>query len=205
MEQRQLGRTGLKVSVLSFGCGAVGGLMTRGEPRDQERAVARALELGINYFDTAALYGNGTSETNLGRVLAKLKPSRHRRHQGARRAGRSRPHRRGGGGFARGEPQAARPRQRRHLPLPQHHRRGRRWRDDRPRRHAQRGAAGLRAPAQGGQDAPHRHHGLGGHAAAARASPTPAPSRPRRSASTRSIPRPARRFPPAIRRRTTKA
>jgi aryl-alcohol dehydrogenase-like predicted oxidoreductase len=75
MEQRQLGRTGLKVSVLSFGCGAVGGLMTRGEPRDQERAVARALELGINYFDTAALYGNGTSETNLGRVLAKLKPS----------------------------------------------------------------------------------------------------------------------------------
>jgi aryl-alcohol dehydrogenase-like predicted oxidoreductase len=63
------------VSVLSFGCGAVGGLMTRGEPRDQERAVARALELGITYFDSAALYGNGASETNLGRVLAKLKPS----------------------------------------------------------------------------------------------------------------------------------
>ena len=75
MEQRQLGRTGLKVSVLSFGCGAVGGLMTRGEPSDQERAVARALELGITYFDSAALYGNGASETNLGRVLAKLKPS----------------------------------------------------------------------------------------------------------------------------------
>jgi aryl-alcohol dehydrogenase-like predicted oxidoreductase len=74
MEQRQLGRTGLTVSVLSFGCGAVGGLMTRGEPRDQERAVARALELGITYFDSAALYGNGASETNLGRVLAKLKP-----------------------------------------------------------------------------------------------------------------------------------
>jgi len=74
MERRQLGRTGLEVSVLSFGCGAVGGLMTRGEPRDQERAVARALELGINYFDTAALYGNGASETNLGRVLAKLAP-----------------------------------------------------------------------------------------------------------------------------------
>jgi aryl-alcohol dehydrogenase-like predicted oxidoreductase len=63
------------VSVLSFGCGAVGGLMTRGEPSDQERAVARALELGITYFDSAALYGNGASETNLGRVLAKLKPS----------------------------------------------------------------------------------------------------------------------------------
>jgi len=72
MERRQLGKTGLEVSVLSFGCGAVGGLMTRGEPADQERAVARALELGINYFDSAALYGNGKSEENLGRVLAKL-------------------------------------------------------------------------------------------------------------------------------------
>jgi aryl-alcohol dehydrogenase-like predicted oxidoreductase len=74
MERRRLGKTGLEVSVLSFGCGAVGGLMTRGEPADQERAVARALELGINYFDSAALYGNGKSEENLGRVLAKLKP-----------------------------------------------------------------------------------------------------------------------------------
>lgn len=74
MEMRTLGRTGLKTSVLGFGCGAVGGLMTKGEPADQERAVARALEAGINYFDTAAVYGNGESERNLGRVLAKLKP-----------------------------------------------------------------------------------------------------------------------------------
>ena len=59
MEQRTLGRTGLKVAVLGFGCGAVGGLMVRGAPKDQERAVARAVELGINYFDTAASYGNG--------------------------------------------------------------------------------------------------------------------------------------------------
>jgi aryl-alcohol dehydrogenase-like predicted oxidoreductase len=36
--------------------------------------VARALEAGVNYFDTAAMYGNGESEKNLGRVLAKLKP-----------------------------------------------------------------------------------------------------------------------------------
>src|SRR5439155_25220324 len=74
MERRTLGRTGLKVSVLGFGCGAVGGLMVRGNPADQERAVARALELGINYFDTAAMYGNGESERNLGRVLKSLKP-----------------------------------------------------------------------------------------------------------------------------------
>jgi L-galactose dehydrogenase/L-glyceraldehyde 3-phosphate reductase len=74
METRTLGRTGLKVSVLGFGCGAVGGLMVRGSPADQARAVARAIELGINYFDTAAMYGNGESERNLGRVLKSLKP-----------------------------------------------------------------------------------------------------------------------------------
>lgn len=74
METRTLGRTGLKVSVLGFGCGAVGGLMVRGTPADQERAVARAVELGINYFDTAAMYGNGESERNLGRVVKSLKP-----------------------------------------------------------------------------------------------------------------------------------
>src|SRR5262245_33030217 len=57
MEKRRFGRTGLDVSVLGFGCGAVGGLMVKGEPADQERAVSRALELGINYFDTAQMYG----------------------------------------------------------------------------------------------------------------------------------------------------
>ena len=74
MEMRIFGRTGLRVSIFGFGCGAVGGLMVRGSPEDQERAVARALEAGVNYFDTAAMYGNGKSEKNLGRVLAKLKP-----------------------------------------------------------------------------------------------------------------------------------
>src|SRR5215467_11810476 len=74
MDKRKLGRTGLEVSVLGFGCGAVGGLMVGGDPADQERAVARAIELGINYFDTAAMYGNGESERNLGRVIKSLKP-----------------------------------------------------------------------------------------------------------------------------------
>jgi L-galactose dehydrogenase/L-glyceraldehyde 3-phosphate reductase len=74
METRTLGRTGLEVSVLGFGCGAVGGLMVRGSPADQERAVARAIDFGINYFDTAAMYGNGESERNLGRVMKSLKP-----------------------------------------------------------------------------------------------------------------------------------
>jgi len=74
MQTRKLGRTGLTISVLTFGCGAVGGLMTRGASIDQERAVARALEAGINHFDTAPAYGNGASEENLGRVLGSLKP-----------------------------------------------------------------------------------------------------------------------------------
>src|SRR5205814_1153241 len=74
VEKRKLGRTGLDVSLLRFGCGAVGGLMIKGAAADQERAVARAVELGINYFDTAQMYGNGESERNLGRVLKALKP-----------------------------------------------------------------------------------------------------------------------------------
>src|SRR5690348_5196443 len=74
MEMRTFGRTGLRLSVLGFGCGAVGGLMVRGASAEQERAVASAIEAGINYFDTAAMYGNGESEKNLGRILAKLKP-----------------------------------------------------------------------------------------------------------------------------------
>ena len=73
MQKRKLGRTGLEVSVLGYGAGAVGGLFTKGDARDQERAVARAIEAGINYFDTAALYGNGESERNLGRTLKALK------------------------------------------------------------------------------------------------------------------------------------
>lgn len=73
METRRLGRTGLDVSLLTFGCGAVGGLMTKGEAADQDRAVAWARDHGINHFDTAPLYGDGASETNLGRALGKAR------------------------------------------------------------------------------------------------------------------------------------
>jgi aryl-alcohol dehydrogenase-like predicted oxidoreductase len=72
MEQRALGATGLTVSSLGFGCGAVGGLMVRGEPDNQRQAVSRALDAGIDYFDTAAQYGDGRSEENLGRVMREL-------------------------------------------------------------------------------------------------------------------------------------
>jgi len=75
MEMRMFGRTGIRLSVLGFGCGAVGGLMVRGDPLDQERTIARAIDAGVNYFDTAVQYGNGESEENLGRILQKLKPA----------------------------------------------------------------------------------------------------------------------------------
>jgi len=75
MQMRVFGRTGMKISALGFGCGAVGGIMVRGDPADQDRVVARAIEAGVNYFDTAVLYGDGESERNLGRVLQKLKPA----------------------------------------------------------------------------------------------------------------------------------
>jgi aryl-alcohol dehydrogenase-like predicted oxidoreductase len=72
MDYRPLGSTGINVSEIGFGCGNVGGLMIRGDHGDQVTAVARAMELGINYFDTASSYGDGQSETNLGRVLQEL-------------------------------------------------------------------------------------------------------------------------------------
>ena len=61
MQMRVFGRTGMRLSVLGFGCGAVGGFMVRGDPADQERTIARAIAAGVNYFDTAVQYGNGES------------------------------------------------------------------------------------------------------------------------------------------------
>ena len=74
METRKFGRTEMRLSVLGFGCGAVGGLMVRGDALDQERTIGQAIDAGVNYFDTAVQYGNGESEKNLGRILQKLKP-----------------------------------------------------------------------------------------------------------------------------------
>ena len=72
MIYRKLGRTGLKVSAVAFGAGPVSGLMTGTDFAAQLATVHRALAAGINWFDTAPGYGNGASETNLGRVLAEL-------------------------------------------------------------------------------------------------------------------------------------
>src|SRR5438876_6693253 len=72
MHYRTLGRTGLRVSALAFGAGPVSGLMTGDDHAAQRAAVRKAIELGINWIDTAPGYGQGASETNIGRALADL-------------------------------------------------------------------------------------------------------------------------------------
>ena len=73
MEYVRLGSTGLKVSRVCLGCMSYG-LPTESNPwilnEEQSRPyIKRALEAGINFFDTANVYSNGTSEEYLGRAL----------------------------------------------------------------------------------------------------------------------------------------
>ncbi len=72
MQYRSLGKTGLKISEIGFGCGNNAVLMVRASYEEQVSAVRRALDLGINYFDTAFAYGMGKSEENLGKILSDL-------------------------------------------------------------------------------------------------------------------------------------
>jgi L-galactose dehydrogenase/L-glyceraldehyde 3-phosphate reductase len=73
MHYRPLGSTGIQVSVISFGAGPIAGLMTSPQRADdQRRTIARAIELGVNWFDTAATYAEGRSEECLGRALSEL-------------------------------------------------------------------------------------------------------------------------------------
>ncbi len=72
MQYRRFGNTDIDVSVLGFGCGAVGGLMVRGQHEEMIRSVEHALEHGINYFDTARMYGDGLSEIHTGAVLREI-------------------------------------------------------------------------------------------------------------------------------------
>jgi myo-inositol catabolism protein IolS len=71
MEHRAFGRTGLEVSAVGFGCWEVGGGYGDVEEAAFARAVDRALDLGINCFDTAEGYGMGASEQALGRALGR--------------------------------------------------------------------------------------------------------------------------------------
>jgi aryl-alcohol dehydrogenase-like predicted oxidoreductase len=69
MRYRNIGNTGIKVSEIGFGCGNNAVLMVKATGEDQRKAVRHALDLGINFFDTAFAYGLGKSEENLGRIL----------------------------------------------------------------------------------------------------------------------------------------
>jgi L-glyceraldehyde 3-phosphate reductase len=69
---RILGKTDMRVSEIGFGCGGTAGLMINGSFEQQISTVARALELGVNYFDESPDYGDGVSEINLGKVLKEL-------------------------------------------------------------------------------------------------------------------------------------
>jgi aryl-alcohol dehydrogenase-like predicted oxidoreductase len=73
MQYRPLGRTGLRVSAVAFGAGPVPALLTDPEQGDRQRAaLEQALAAGVNWFDTAATYGAGRSETALGAGLRTL-------------------------------------------------------------------------------------------------------------------------------------
>ena len=72
MQYRTVGKTGIKVSEIGFGCGNNAVLMVKAPYEDQRKAVRHALDRGINFFDTAFAYGLGRSEENLGRILNDL-------------------------------------------------------------------------------------------------------------------------------------
>ena len=84
MKYRKLGRTGWKVSEISFGAWAIGGAW--GDQRDEDSLATlhRALDLGVNFFDTADVYGDGRSE----RLIARLRRERSEPFYVATKAGR---------------------------------------------------------------------------------------------------------------------
>jgi aryl-alcohol dehydrogenase-like predicted oxidoreductase len=72
MRYRTVGNTGVRISEIGFGCGNNAVLMVKSSYAEQLKAVRHALDLGINFFDTAYAYGLGKSEENLGRILNDL-------------------------------------------------------------------------------------------------------------------------------------
>jgi len=70
VKNRTLGKTGFKVSEIGFGAWAIGGSWGTQKEEDSLAALNRALDLGVNFIDTAAGYGDGRSERIIGKVLA---------------------------------------------------------------------------------------------------------------------------------------
>ena len=84
MQYRELGRTGWKVSTISFGAWAIGSAWGTVDDRESLDALRRAVDLGVSFFDTADVYGDGHSE----KLLARLKRERREAIHIATKAGR---------------------------------------------------------------------------------------------------------------------
>ena len=84
MVYRKLGRTGWEVSAISFGAWAIGGTWGDVDDKESMGALHRAVDLGVNFFDTADVYGDGRSE----RLLAALRRERKEQFFIATKAGR---------------------------------------------------------------------------------------------------------------------
>jgi len=84
MEYRELGRTGWRVSAVSFGAWAIGSTWGTVDDKESLAALHRALDLGVNFFDTADVYGDGRSE----QLLARLRRERQEPFYVATKAGR---------------------------------------------------------------------------------------------------------------------
>jgi len=84
MQYRELGRTGWKVSTVSFGAWAIGGSWGSVDDKDSLAALHRSIDLGVNFIDTADVYGDGRSE----RLVAQLRKERKETVYVATKAGR---------------------------------------------------------------------------------------------------------------------
>ncbi len=84
MQYRELGRTGWKVSTISFGAWAIGGSWGNVDDKDSLAALHRSIDLGVNFIDTADVYGDGRSE----RLVAQLRKERSETIYVATKAGR---------------------------------------------------------------------------------------------------------------------
>ena len=76
MQYRELGRTGFKVSTISFGAWANGGSWGSVDDKESLAELHRSIDLGVNFIDTADVYGDGRSE----RLVAQLRKERKRNH-----------------------------------------------------------------------------------------------------------------------------
>src|SRR5262245_49299893 len=69
MQQRNLGRSGLAVSAVGLGCMSMSQSYGAGDDEESIRTIRRALDLGVTFLDTTAIYGQGHNETLVGRAL----------------------------------------------------------------------------------------------------------------------------------------